>query len=114
MKTEGLNSTGPAVALKTAYNALINLKDKHNEAKYPHARLKEKTGLTLPTLRRIRKGELGEKSHINYYIGEFVSLLDNEYQSALNEANTNKMNTILLIMREILLLEHEKINKEFD
>ena len=102
--------TGKKAALKVAYEAIIEPKKYKNnktKSKYPFAQLKKMTGLSLPTLRRISKNELGEKSPIDYYIGVFVSLLEKEYQSAEAMADTAKMNTMLRIMREILLLEHE-------
>ena len=109
--------TGKKAALRVAYEAVMEPKKVANnvtKTKYTHARLKKITFISRPTLRRISRNELGEKSPIDYYIGAFLSILDKEYQSAVEEGNTAKMNTKLRNMREVLLLEHELMCKEFD
>lgn len=91
--------SGPKAALMIAYKAITKLG-------YTHKRLKEETKLTLPTLRRIRDSNLGERSPVNYYLDKFISLLEKEYKRLVNEADTAGMNAFLRIFHEILLAEH--------
>ena len=79
MKTESLNPTGPAVALKITYDAVTQILG------YSHKQLQEKTGWTYNTLRKIRDGNLGMRSPVTYYHQTLMQILRDAYSESINQ-----------------------------
>ena len=90
MKTEALNSTGPAVALKIAYDAVTQTLG------YSHKQLQEKTGWTYNTLRKIRDGDLGKRSPITYYLQVLMQILSDAYSQSIIQMQDGATKAVLI------------------
>lgn len=90
MKTESLNQTGPAVALKIAYDAV---KENLN---YSHKRLRDETGLTYNTLRKIRNGDLGRRSPVIYYLHVLMRILHKAYSQSIIQMQDGATKAVLI------------------
>jgi len=99
MKTEKQNPTGPAVALKIAYDALVKLK-------YTHVMLRKETGLSYDTLRKIRDVKLGERSPVFVYLHMFIKILVKEYRRSFEETGGDGAAEIREAMAQILCHEN--------
>lgn len=102
MKTESLNQTGPAVALKIAYLAVTQILN------YSHKQLREKTGWDYGTLRKIRDGRLGQKSPVKYYLNVLVQLLTKAMDESLRNDGATKA---ILIKNDLAAIGCELCNQ---
>ena len=94
------NPTGPAVALKTAYDAVTQM------LKMTPAKLIARyDGVTYPTLRRIRDGLTVKGCTHSFYMGMFMSLLRDEYNRRIRNGGDGSVE-ILRVLAEIGLQEH--------
>lgn len=99
MKTEILNQTGPAVALKTAYDAVNQILKKT-----PTKLEKENLGVNLPTLRRVIRCQPIKAVTYAYYMELFLRMLREEYHQRIQKGDTGR--EILRVLAEIALQEH--------
>lgn len=99
MKTTKQTPTGPADALKYAYEFLVS-------QKYTHKKLRDLTGISWDSLRKIRDDMLGEKSPIDgYYLPKFYDVLEEEKANRLRNGG-DKTIECLLAIDKTSCLEH--------
>lgn len=84
MKKVNQLPTGPAVALKIAYNAVTRI------LKYSHKQLHEEIRWDYKTLRKIRDGGLGKNSPTKYYLDVLVQILTKAMAKSLREDGATK------------------------
>lgn len=77
METKTLKPTGPAAALKIAYDAVTKVLN------YSHKKLREETRWDYKTLRKIRDGELGNRSPVTYYLCMLMQILTKAYEHSI-------------------------------
>lgn len=90
METESLNPTGPSIALKIAYDAVTKILN------YSHKRLRDETGLTYNTLRKIRDGDLGKRSPAIYYLHVLMRILHKAYSQSIIQMQDGAAKAVLI------------------
>lgn len=90
METKSLIPTGPAAALNTAYNAVTQILN------YSHKRLRDETGLTYNTLRKIRDGNLGKRSPAIYYLQVLMRILHKAYSQSIIQMQDGATKAVLI------------------
>ena len=99
MKTKTLKPTGPAVALKIAYQFVTQ------NLKYSHKRLvRENFGMNMTKLRHIKHDEPGYESTNEFYLLCFLKIIKKEYHQRIQKGDTGR--EILHVLAEIELQEH--------
>ena len=96
MEAIQLGSLG--AALQMAYGAIVAVG-------YTHSQLVKEHGLTYPTLRNIREGQVSRASAPEAYLQTFIRLLNTTYAQRLAKGGEGATE-ILRLMRNILLLRY--------
>lgn len=100
MKTKDLKPTGPAAALKTAYQFVTQ------NLKYSHKRLVLKnSGMNMRKLRHIQHDQPGYECTNEFYLQCFLQIMKDEYHRRLASGDTGR--EILRVLAEIALQEHQ-------
>lgn len=101
MKVKNQKTTGQAAALKIAYEAVTEI------LKCPPSKLiTENIGVTYPTLRRIKKGDVqGRDSTDAFYWKLFLEMLYAE-RKRRTEKGGEGVNEILLLEEKILMMKY--------
>ena len=99
METKTLRPTGPAAALKTAYQFVTQ------NLKYSHKRLvRENFGMNMEKLKNIKRDNPGKPSTDEFCMQCFLQIMKDEYHRRLASGDTGR--EILRVLAQIALQEH--------
>ena len=99
METKTLRPTGPAAALKTAYQFVTQ------NLKYSHKRLvRENFGMNMEKLKNIKRDNPGKPSTDEFCMQCFLQIIKKEYHQRIQKGDTGR--EILRVLAQIALQDH--------